>query len=98
MEIKAEIDGTEYRVSTESLDITQQGGAVSTSNIDILVPVGATPPRALSSCIIYFDDVPVFGGDTASVSSPSFATGKEVRRFRLSINSWETRLNNRLVS
>lgn len=98
MEIKAEIGGTEYRVSTESLDITQQGGAVSTSNIDILVPVGATPPRALSSCVIYFDDVPVFGGDIASVSSPSFSTGKEARRFRLSINSWETRLNNRLVS
>ena len=48
MEIKAEINGAEYRVSTESLDITQQGGAVSTSNIDILVPAGQIPPRALS--------------------------------------------------
>lgn len=98
MEIKAEINGAEYRVSTESLDITQQGGAVSTSNIDILVPAGQIPPRALSSCIVYFDDVPIFGGDIASVSSPAFATGKEARRFRLAVNSWETRLNNRLVS
>jgi len=95
LEIRVEISGTEYRAAA-TYSISQTAGAVSQSSVDIDVPTGQTPPRSMSECVIYDDIIPLFRGIVSNVSSPSFSSGEEVKRYRLEIQSKECVFNNHL--
>ena len=61
MDIKCFIHGEEYRLA-DTYSITQQGGAVSSSSIDIKVGTGQDVPRSLMDVTLYFDTTPFSGG------------------------------------
>lgn len=44
------------------------------------------------------DDSPIAGGLITHISSPVFSSGEEVRKYTLSVSSWEAVLNNRYIS
>ena len=97
MVISVEICGVTYR-ATDQYSISQSAGAVSSSNIDILVGSEQAVPRALSCCKILKDGAVFFSGLIMSVESPEFNGGKEAKRYRLTLQSKEVIFNNRLVS
>ena len=97
MDIKCFIHGEEYRLA-DTYSITQQGGAVSSSSIDIKVNTGQDVPRSLMDVTLYFDTTPFFWGIIQSAETMEFSTAYEPIRYRLEILSGETIFNNRLVS
>ena len=97
MDIKCFIHGEEYRLA-DTYSITQQGGAVSSSSIDIKVETGKDVPRSLMDVTLYFDTTPFFWGIIQSAETMEFSTAYEPIRYRLEILSGETIFNNRLVS
>lgn len=97
MVITVEINGESYRATTD-YTIQQQAGAISNSNIDVLVEAGQDVPDPMSAVQIFADGVPFFFGFVQSAESPDFSTGFEVKRYRLSVQSAEVIFNNRLVS
>lgn len=97
MDIKCLIHGEEYRLA-DTYSITQQGGAVSSSSIDIKVESGQDVPRSLMDVTLYFDTTPFFWGIIQSAETMEFSTAYEPIRYRLEILSGETIFNNRLVS
>lgn len=90
------INGVSYRCAN-TYEISQQAGAVSSSNIDILVEAQPVP-QTMSTVTISADGMPFFSGIVQSVESPEYSSGKEVTRYRLSIQSKDVIFNNRLVS
>jgi hypothetical protein len=97
MALEVLIGAETYRVA-DTYSIKQQGGAVSTSDIDVLVESDQEVPLSLSPCTISSDSVPFFWGIVRSVQSPQFEGGLEVQRYRLTVQSGEVVFNNRLVS
>ena len=97
MDIKCFIHGEEYCLA-DTYSITQQGGAVSSSSIDIKVNTGQDVPRSLMDVTLYFDTTPFFWGIIQSAETMEFSTAYEPIRYRLEILSGETIFNNRLVS
>src|SRR5574344_840537 len=91
------INGTAYTAESH-FSIKQQAGAISTSDIDVLVPSTASVPVARSAVQILNDGAPFFYGYITSVETPEFCTGKESQRYRLELTSAESVLKNRLVS
>ena len=91
------IAGVEYSAA-DSYSIRQQAGSASTSDIDILVGAGQEVPLSLSSCVIEDDSGTLFSGIVESVQSPSFRGGKEVKRYRLTLTSFERIFQNRVIS
>lgn len=55
-------------------------------------------PRSMEEVRVTVDDVLIFGGLIQSVTSPTFSSSKEVKLYNLSVGSWESVLNNRLIS
>jgi len=84
--------------AADSYSIRQQAGSASTSDIDIKVASGQSVPLSLSSCVIEDDGVTLFSGIVESVQSPSFKGGKEVKRYRLTLTSYERIFQNRVIS
>lgn len=97
MNLTANISGVEYEMASD-YQITHQAGSVSRTTCQVKVGVGQSYPRVLQGITIYYGTVPLFSGDITSVDSPSFATGKEVIRVRLQIDSLEARAKRRRVS
>src|SRR5574344_1742300 len=97
MSLSVLINGTAYTAESH-YSIKQQAGAISTSDIDVLVPSTASVPVARSAVQILNDGTPFFYGYITSVETPEFCTGKESQRYRLELSSAESVLNNRLVS
>ena len=91
------INGTAYTAESH-YSIKQQAGAISTSDIDVLVPSTASVPVARSAVQILNDGTPFFYGYITSVETPEFCTGRESQRYRLELTSAESVLKNRLVS
>src|SRR5574344_1606694 len=91
------INGTAYTAESH-FSIKQQAGAISTSDIDVLVPSTASVPVARSAVQILNDGAPFFYGYITSVETPEFCTGRESQRYRLELTSAESVLKNRLVS
>ena len=91
------INGTAYTAESH-FSIKQQAGAISTSDIDVLVPSTASVPVARSAVQILNDGTPFFYGYITSVETPEFCTGRESQRYRLELTSAESVLKNRLVS
>lgn len=97
MNLTATINGENYQLASDYA-ITQQAGAVSRTTCQVKLATGQVYPRVLAGCTIYYGAVPLFSGDITSVETPSFATGKEVIRLKLQIDSLEARLKRRRVS
>ena len=97
MNLTANISGVEYEMASD-YQITHQAGSVSRTTCQVKVSVGQSYPRVLQGITIYYGTVPLFSGDITSVDSPSFATGKEVIRVRLQIDSLEARAKRRRIS
>lgn len=95
--MKVTIAGEVYSAA-DSYSIRQQAGSASTSDIDIKVVSGQSVPLSLSSCVIEDDGVTLFSGIVESVQSPSFKGGKEVKRYRLTLISYERIFQNRVIS
>lgn len=98
MDFKAVISGTQYKMAN-TYQITEQAGSVSQSTVDILVEVGQSIPTTLQDVTILDEnDDPFFWGIIQNVTSPTFSSTYEVKRYRLDIASGEVIFNNRLVS
>lgn len=97
MILTATINGEDYQL-TSDYAITQQAGSVSRTTCQVKLATDQVYPRVLAGCTIYYGEVPLFSGDITSVETPSFATGKEVIRLKLQIDSLEARLKRRRVS
>lgn len=97
MAVTVEISGESYRTASNYL-VKQQSGAISLSNIDVLVEPGQSVPRSMEAVQILFDSVPQFFGIIESVDSPDFSTGYEAKRYRLSLQSGEVIFKWRLVA
>ena len=97
MILTATINGEDYQLASDYA-ITQQAGSVSRTTCQVKLSPGQVYPRVLAGCTIYYGEVPLFSGDITSVETPSFATGKEVIRLKLQIDSLEARLKRRRVS
>lgn len=98
MVYKILISGDQYKTA-DTFSISQRAGSVSSSSIDVQVENGQSIPVALMSVqILDENDKPFFYGFIQSVESPTFSTGYQVKRYRLSVQSAEWILSNRLVS
>ena len=97
MNLTANISGVEYEMASD-YQITHQAGSVSRTTCQVKLAPGQVYPRVLQGITIYYGTVPLFSGDITSVDSPSFATGKEVIRVRLQIDSLEARAKRRRIS
>jgi len=97
MAVTVEISGESYKTADNYL-VKQQAGAISLSNVDILVLPGQAVPQSMESVQILFDSVPQFFGIIESVDSPDFSSGYEARRYRLSLQSGEVVFKWRLVA
>jgi len=97
MNLTATINGVDYQLASDYA-ITQQAGSVSRTTCQVKLAPGQVYPRTLAGCTIYYGEVPLFSGDITSVETPSFATGKEVIRLKLQIDSLEARLKRRRIS
>jgi len=97
MNLTATINGVDYQLASDYA-ITQQAGSVSRTTCQVKLAAGQAYPRVLAGCTIYYGEVPLFSGDITSVDTPSFATGKEVIRLKLQIDSLEARLKRRRIS
>lgn len=95
--ISVKIGGVEYKAS-DHYTIQQQAGAISVSDIDVLMPATASVPVAKQAVQIFNDGNAFFYGFISSVETPEYSTGLEVQRYRLEINSAESVLKNRLVT
>lgn len=91
------VNDIEYR-ATNRYNIKQQAGAISTSELDILVEDGQPVPSAFMSVELSKDGTPFFWGVIMSVETPEYSSGYEVRLFRVTVQSGEVVFNNRLVS
>jgi hypothetical protein len=87
--------GNVFYDCTDSYSISQQMGAISTTNLDV---VGSPAPVSMQPVQIYVDDVLFWGGIIQTVGTATFSSGKEVQKYRLTIQSWEVVLQNRLAS
>jgi len=97
MATEVKIGGVTYRAVTDSVRITEQARAVSSTMIQ--VKLDALPiPVSLQSVEILIDSVAVFSGHIENVSTPEYETGFETRVCTISIQSLEAILNRRLVS
>jgi len=96
MVIRAVIQGREYRLKN-TYSIRQQAGAISLSNLDVMIK-SEFVPSVLGSCQIFFDDVPFFFGFIQSVDSPEYNSGYEVKNYKLTVQSGETIFNNIIIS
>jgi hypothetical protein len=94
MEIKILIGTVEYR-ATDTYSISQQMGAISSTTLDV---VGTPAPLSMQDITILIDNVPFFWGIIQTVGSPSYSSGKEVQKYRLTVQSGEVVLQNRLAS
>lgn len=97
MILTAQINGEEYEMASD-YSISQQAGSVSRSTCQVLVGDGQDYPRVFEACTIYSGETPIFSGDITSVESPAFATGKEVIRVKLNVDSLESRAKRRRIS
>src|SRR5574344_1738563 len=95
--IEVKISGKTYSAA-DHYTIKQQTGAISISDIDVIVPASYAVPVAKEAVQILCNGTPFFFGYISTVESPEFKTGKEAQRYRLEINSAEVILKNRLIN
>mgnify|MGYP007069876313 CR=1 FL=1 len=97
MNIQILINGIEYKAASH-YSIRQQTGAISASDVDVLVRPDQDAPKSKQSVQILKDGVPFFFGFISNTETPEFSSGYEVQRHRLEIDSGEKVLQNRLVN
>jgi hypothetical protein len=96
MALSVTISGVSFD-ATEDYSIRQQGSAVSSTTINVLL-ANQILPRSLQSCVLSIDGTPVFGGVIKTVGTPTWSTGYESNVFALTVQSWEVALQYRLVT
>lgn len=97
MTVTVKVSGETYNAAN-NYTIKLQSGAISISDIDILVGSTQEIPRAMESVEILFDSVAQFYGYIESVDSPQFNGGKEAKRYRITVQSAEVVFKWRMVS
>lgn len=96
MVVSVLIHDVEY-VAKENYTITEPSGAVATSTLDVRIDSNNIP-QSLEDVLILMDGVPYLWGIIQTVESPEFNSGLEVITVRITVQSGEVILNNRLAS
>ena len=96
MALSIKIGGTTYR-GTADYSIKQQGGAVSTTSLGVLLESNPVP-LVLQVAQVYLDSTLFFTGLIQSVSTPEYSSTYETKIFSIEVSSLECLMNHRLVT
>jgi len=96
MALEIKIGGTTYRGTTD-YSIKQQGGAVSTTSLNVLLESHAVP-LVLQVAQVYLDGTLFFSGLIQSVSTPEYSSTYETNVFSIDVSSLECLMNHRLMT
>lgn len=96
MAVSAKINGTTYEMD-KTYSITQQGGSVATTQIEVLL--GANPvPSMFHTVQIYVGATLFFTGIITSLSTPEYSRGTESKVFSVQASSLEVLLSMRIMT
>ena len=96
MALEVKISGITY-IGSNTYQIRQQGGAISSTQIDVRID-GNPMPKSLQSVDLIINSIPVFAGIINQVAGPERNTGFEARTATLTIQSLEVIFSWRLVN
>ena len=95
---KVYISGTEDQ-ATDQYNIREQAGQSSTATLDVLADATHPVPQSHQRLEIKdLLDVPIYTGIIQAVDSPSYSSGEEVRRYRVTAKDLTVVFDNRIVN